>query len=61
MSNVRDIEKIIDEAHKGHAILKLHKKQQMNFWKQLMKLTPPSNIDGHLTKIIKYPHDKKNI
>lgn len=27
MSNVRDIEKIIDEAHKGHAILKLHKKQ----------------------------------
>ena len=26
MSNVRDIEKIIDEAHKGHAILKLHKK-----------------------------------
>ena len=27
MSNVRNIEKIIDEAHKGHAILKLHKKQ----------------------------------
>ena len=27
MSNVRDIEKIIDEAHKGHEILKLHKKQ----------------------------------
>lgn len=30
MSNVRDIEKIIDEAHKGHAILKLHKKQVPN-------------------------------
>lgn len=27
MSNVRDIEKIVDEAHKGHDVLKLHKKQ----------------------------------
>lgn len=30
MSNVRDIEKIIDEAHKEHAILKLHKKQAIH-------------------------------
>ena len=27
MCNVRDIEIIIDEAHKGHEILKLYKKQ----------------------------------
>ena len=27
MSNVKNNKKIIDEAHKGHAILKLHKKQ----------------------------------
>lgn len=27
MSSVRDIEIIIDEAHKGHEILKLYKKQ----------------------------------
>ena len=27
MRNVRDIEIIIDETHKNHKILKLHKKQ----------------------------------
>ena len=27
MSNVRDIEKIIDEAHKGHEVLKLNQEQ----------------------------------